>query len=434
MIYNYYGVSMIKKDYLEKAVSYVIFILLVGLPAVKLTAYFLYLSRKINDVYEFNHVYVLWVVLPLLVLIYLIGIFTKKYKFTYVDGIMSTLIILAILSTVFAINTKIAIYGEIYRNEGLLSILSYYFIFLNVKNISNVKYKQTIINVLLGAAVFQVIYGGLQVFTNFPFIKHYSKNYMAMALVGNPNFFGSYIVMPLMYSIYSFLTNKKIRYFILSIIYFIGLCLANSTGPFLSFIVAFIFLIIVFRKKISIKHLIISIIVLCITFFTTDYFIRYTNTKFNYSGINRSYNIKDEVFDTVTNPSKEGLANSRLIVWKKSLPLIKKYWLIGAGLDNFAKAYPQEGYVIFDKAHNIYIQMAVTNGIFALILYCTLCLIAFIKGFKFRSNFYIGLYMAFVVYSIQAFGNINVVDVTPCFYIILAMLFSKIYEPIKDKN
>ena len=99
--------------------------------------------------------------------------------------------------------------------------------------------------------------------------------------------------------------------------------------------------------------------------------------------------------------------------------------MFGCGLDNLRVVYPQDKGLIYDKAHNIYYQMLITNGVFALITYCLLCLIIFIKGFKFKNSFYIAIFIAFIGYSIQAFGNISVIDVAPYFFIILGLLYSK---------
>ena len=76
--------------------------------------------------------------------------------------------------------------------------------------------------------------------------------------------------------------------------------------------------------------------------------------------------------------------------------------------------------------------MLVTNGIFALITYCAICLNIFLYGFKFRKSNVIALFIAFVGYCIQAFGNISVIDVAPIFFIILGLLYT--YVPKKRKK
>ena len=68
--------------------------------------------------------------------------------------------------------------------------------------------------------------------------------------------------------------------------------------------------------------------------------------------------------------------------------------------------------------------MLLTNGVFSLIIYCGICFILFIKGFKYKDPFKIALYIGFIGYCIQAFANISVIDVAPYFFIVLGILYS----------
>ena len=137
-----------------------------------------------------------------------------------------------------------------------------------------------------------------------------------------------------------------------------------------------------------------------------------------------NYDIKSEI-STIFKTPVEQIGNGRLTIWKNSIPLVKKYWLIGCGLDNFKKAYPNWGSVKFDKAHNVYLQISITNGIPALILFLTLLFIVFLKGIKSKSGFLIPIYMAFIGYSIQAFLNISVIDVAPYYFIVIGLILSE---------
>ena len=178
------------------------------------------------------------------------------------------------------------------------------------------------------------------------------------------------------------------------------------------------------------------LIILLSSFAFADYSLEYIqNNKFNQTLV-ESYDISTEI-STITEKPKEEIANGRLQIWENSLPLVKEYWLIGCGLDNFRDAYPNNGGIIFDKAHNVYLQIAVTNGIPALIIFLILLFIAFIKGIKVKNNILTPIYMAFIGYSIQAFFNISVIDVAPYYYIIIGLIFSKYEEnnnpKIKEK-
>lgn len=410
---------------LEKIVYKFIMLFMILIPLSKLMSYILYLSGVIKDSYDFNHVYVLWLSLPILMILYFANLIYKKI--TSVDILIYLLIILAIISTIFAQDISISIFGEVNRNEGLLTIINYYFLFLNIKNIDEKKYKEKIINLFIILGIFQVIYSILQVYTDFSFIKHFSKDHMAMGLCGNPNFLGSYIVMLVLITVTVYLLKNKSIYLLLSCIFVLGLFLANSTGPFIGFILAFIFLIIFQFKKIKIINLIKIIILFVIIFFINDYLVnkKYTEVSTDY----RRYNIKYDIIDTTINIKEKNkeynYGSSRFKLWKDLIPIAKKYYLFGAGLDNLRVVYPKDNGLIYDKAHNVYYQILITNGIFALSIYCILCLIVFIKGLKLKNTFYISIYISFIGYCIQAFGNISVIDVAPYFFIILGLLYSK---------
>lgn len=410
---------------LEKIIYKFIMLLMILIPSFKLISYILYLRGIIENSYDFNHVYVLWFSLPILIILYLVNLIYKKI--TYADIIIYFLIILAIISTVSAQDVKISIFGELNRNEGLLTLLNYYFLFLNVKNINEKKYKERIINLFVILGIFQVIYSMLQVYTDFSFIKHFSKSHMAMGLCGNPNFLGSYMVILVLITSTLYLIKNKNIYLILSCLFVLGLYLANSTGPFIGFVLAFLFLIIVKFKKIKLTNLFKIIILFILIFFINDYLVnkKYTKISTDY----RNYNIKYDIVDTATNikeSNKEyNYGSSRFKLWEDLIPIAKEYYLFGAGLDNLKVVYPKNNGLVYDKAHNVYFQILITNGIFALSLYCILCLIIFIKGFKLKDAFYIAIYISFVGYCIQAFGNISVIDVAPYFFIILGLLCSK---------
>ena len=66
----------------------------------------------------------------------------------------------------------------------------------------------------------------------------------------------------------------------------------------------------------------------------------------------------------------------RLEIWQASLFVLKRYWLIGAGLNNYTAAYYQfagyaPSFVGFGRgAHNIFLEAAVEVGIVGLVLTC----------------------------------------------------------------
>lgn len=408
---------------IEKLVYTIVIASITGLPLINFLRYCNSLADTGYYKY-FRQSYLIYTLLPILLAVYIYGIIKKKYKIDYTDILMYILGILGIISTIFAVDVKTSIWGEVIRYEGLLSLFYYYLLFLNVKNMRNEKYKKKIINVLIVTAVVQFVYSLLQVYTISPMIQHFFKPHMAIGTEGNPNFYGSYMVMITLVTVVLYAIRGEKKYFWLSVFFFIGLCLANSTGPILGFILAYIFFFLIFFKKIKIKKFLLLTIILIGLFFIVDKSVVYVHKyKFN-NKIESNYNVKKEIMNSTINIQNGKFGNGRLRIWINTIPAIKEYFWIGCGIDNFANVYPQKKYLIYDKAHNIYLQMLVTNGIFALSTYCAICLIIFLKGFKFKKSFQIALYIAFVGYSIQAFANISVIDVAPIFFIILGLMYT----------
>ena len=134
--------------------------------------------------------------------------------------------------------------------------------------------------------------------------------------------------------------------------------------------------------------------------------------------------------------------------------MIKDNFIVGIGFDNFYLKYPnpkmESGikltitdilssnsqpkviYNVVDNAHNIYLHTLVSNGIIGLVPYLLLCLLTFIKGLKSKDELTFILLSGFVVYSIQAFANISVIQVAPIYYIIIGFILSM--DNLKKEN
>lgn len=418
-----------RKFNVEKIIYIIILAVMILIPLLKLSTYIPSIERLYILYFEIKRVYVLWISIVFLLITYLYLVFSKKINVGIIDIIVYILIILAFLSTNYALDFEKAFLGEQFRYEGLLTILSYYFLLLNAKCIKQEKYKKNILNLFIFIGVIQSIYACLQSYTNISFIRRYSISYMAMGLCSNPNFFGSYMVMQLLLVGYMYVCNPKKIYLFLFILFGVTLYLAESTGPVLSVIITFIFSLFIIRKKI--KRIIKLAIILILSFVFANLSLKYIQiNKFNKEFIDE-YDISSEIITVVQKPTEQ-FANGRIIVWKNSIPLVKKYWLFGCGLDNFANAYPNYGNVRYDKAHNVYLQISVTNGVPALITYLLLLFIVFVKGIKFKDNNNIPIYMAFIGYSIQAFLNISVIDVAPYYYIMIGFLLSGYLDKVDN--
>ena len=206
---------------------------------------------------------------------------------------------------------------------------------------------------------------------------------MASGLSANPNFFGSYMAMLLGLTTCLYLKSRKPIYQFLSILFMIGLTLANSTGPFLGFFIGFVYCSLIFIKKIKFRTSFLTLALMVVVFNITANGVESFFAQKNVS-IAGNYEIKSDI--KVENIKNENYSssNGRLHLWANSLPVLKKYWLIGSGPDTFMQVYPQNPGLTFDKAHNVYLQMGITTGIFSVIVYLGMLFIITIKGFKLK--------------------------------------------------
>lgn len=98
--------------------------------------------------------------------------------------------------------------------------------------------------------------------------------------------------------------------------------------------------------------------------------------------------------DSIGFEDKERLGSARGYIWSRSIPLILDKPLLGYGPDTFALAFPQSDYIgkfkayntnnmIVDKAHNMYINIAINSGLIALLSYLALFSMFLIYTFKY---------------------------------------------------
>ncbi|MGL4362365.1 MAG: O-antigen ligase family protein [Cellulosilyticaceae bacterium] len=138
---------------------------------------------------------------------------------------------------------------------------------------------------------------------------------------------------------------------------------------------------------------------------------------------------------------KERMGSARGYIWSRSLPLIKNNLIIGKGPDSFIAQFPQNDilglwyaygtpYMTVDKPHNMYLQIAINEGVIALIGFFVLVIgyiIQSIKLYAWRieyneaqsvgTAFFVGV----VGYLGSGLFNDSVVSVAPIFWVMLGM-------------
>ncbi|MCR4992268.1 MAG: O-antigen ligase family protein [Lachnospiraceae bacterium] len=123
------------------------------------------------------------------------------------------------------------------------------------------------------------------------------------------------------------------------------------------------------------------------------------NWTFIYDGTTYYYvNLKGRAVKMNNAEYVEGLSNygrafsGRGFIWSRTLPLLKKYILLGSGPDTFTLTFPNDDYVamynggyeniLMTKPHNMYLQIAVQTGVLSLICFLVFYIWYFITSFK----------------------------------------------------
>ncbi len=136
----------------------------------------------------------------------------------------------------------------------------------------------------------------------------------------------------------------------------------------------------------------------------------------------------------------EHLFTNRGFIWSKTIPLLKKYIILGSGADTFPLVYPQNDYVnihnvgitnqLISKPHSLYLQIAVQSGVLSLIAFLAFYCMYFIWSIKlyikgiFNSYFAqvgVGIMVGTFGYMICGITNDSNLSVAPIFWLFMGL-------------
>ncbi len=370
--------------------------------------------------------------------------FLKKVKFNKIDIFIILLVFFGLISTIFSKNIGVSLYGCWKRYEGFFQLLYYYSLLYLSTLIFNDKLKKIIITFVLIFGLINVFVAFLQVFDVLKFIPINNRGvYLAQGLIGNSNFFGSYMVLCLGICIGMFLYNKEKRLnnivlLLFCLLFYSGLLLSNALSGMVGLLVICIlivlyFIYLCFNRKIC-KLDIFKHILLFVTCLVVSICLTVCNKTVMFNDVNRLFHETSEV---AKGNIDDSFGTFRFYIWKNTLKVMPNYFLHGVGVDCFEFAfgdYPlylenSKSIIYFDKAHNEYLQKFVAEGVFSVVTYISLLLFIFVYSIRSILNgnkcINIGLLFGFVGYCIQAFFNISVIEVAPLFWIVTGLLYDR---------
>lgn len=347
------------------------------------------------------------------------------------------------LSTLFSIDFSRSLNGDIFRCEGLFTLLAYTslaFLFINQVN-TQVMAKKLFIGLIICSALVS-IYGLFQHFFYDPtahfLIKYLPTRIGISSTIGNSNFLGKYLVLviPLVLSFYLGRHPLVMKVLILTtlLLCLAALVLTFTRASWLSMIVAFsLFLFLAFKNSLlegGKRSFVTLVVVLVVIIF----FLNIHRAEKPFLDGGRVY---ERVMSVFKDERSQGVA-TRLFVWKRAFRLIKEKPWLGHGPETFEIAFKKDNidymetfhdFVSIDRAHNNYIDIAFAHGLVGLAAYLAVIgsflvhLMNRLKmaGDRFHKLLYIGILSGFCGYLFNDLFIFSVVSVSPTFWSLMGL-------------
>jgi O-antigen ligase len=294
--------------------------------------------------------------------------------------------IIMILSTLNSVQTDFSLWGNIYKNQGLVTWTHYVlFFFLLVTFLRDKKRWQFLANIAIFVATLVGLIALWQTMQN-------GLDSRAASTLNNSNYFAAYLVLLLPITFAFFLRNKSlarsnVEGLLLgsaATIQFLALIFTQTRGGYVGIAVAaFVFTILYFIsiKKLSRKKIFAGAIIAVALLLTTQYALLTTDAGQSFQ--QKLPNFTDRFLNRQNILSDSG---PRLEAWRAGWQGILERPLLGYGPENFFVAFDehyngsqdkdgslaQEGSLWeswFDKAHNFIFDIGATTGFLGLFAY-----------------------------------------------------------------
>ena len=356
----------------------------------------------------------------------------KKLKLDKKDYVILVFAILIFISTMLSSSVKTSIIGENNRYEGMLAFYTYILIYFCAKKFLQYKNNRTLLNILHIVYISISILGILQYYINLPTNALYPIfNKGACGTFGNTNFMGSFISMGIPVFIITYIIKNNKISLCTSLLVFFNLIACEARSGWVAFFVFSIIMIAYLIKNKNKEYLKRTVILLLCFVMIFGVLYLPSNSKIR----NKLNKTKEEFFIAKISGTNDRLGSGRVQIWKIVIELIKKYPIFGVGTDNLKNGiyenltetsidFIQRAKGMIDKAHNEYLQIAVTLGIPALIVYLIfigLILLSNIKNIFKQKNTFIILSII-ISYLVQAFFNISTIGIAPLFWLTLGIM------------
>ena len=247
---------------------------------------------------------------------------------------------LSILSTWQSIQPKLSIHGDIFREEGIYTILSYIALtFIFAHAVESRQQLSALLKGLLITAFLVALYAIIQ-YSGFNPTQHFIPLFRGIenrpgSTIGNPNFLGKFLVLILpIYIVYYFAAaNRRVKYLLLAgcIILFSALIVTFTRASWFSFACSFILLAILLRKRLAWSKQKELIFIAGIFIVVAMLWEAQSLGKKAAAGGTAIPTATDKIV-RILDPNKGDVA-ARLYLWNMAIALIKARPILGYGPD-----------------------------------------------------------------------------------------------------
>jgi O-antigen ligase len=324
--------------------------------------------------------------------------------------------LLVLLSSAFSIDRSSSIWGQPYMREGMFSLIIYIVIFYLFYKEFKVSEK-TLGAILICAAIVS-IYGILQYYKVVEGAQALVRGgwEQRMSTVGNRNSAGTYSMLFLPVACGLYLYKQHIRGLLFAGILFALLMATQTRSAWIALMVCMpLFFIFSLWDRGMLKRLGILTLLFIAIF-----------GAMNYTKKDELSNRAKTVVSDAQNIKQDSAGSHRIFYWKRTLPLLYERPWLGSGPDTYGQVMRNEYGEMdlhFPKAHNEYLQMLITVGWPATIVYMMLVglvLFRIVKRIK-KEPLQQIVFCCITGYLIQAFFNISVIATAPIFWAMLGI-------------
>lgn len=365
-----------------------------------------------SELFELNKMWLTWIVTIIIGLAWFSKMIVEKRFFiqrTPLDIPLMLFLTSQVIATIFSLDPHVSWWGYYSRfNGGLLSTITYIFLYYAFVSNLNVRHIFTLLKVTLVGGIATALWGLPSHYGYDPtclvfrgsfdttcWTDAFKPTVRVFSTLGQPAWFAAYLaaLIPLAVAYFLQQKNKFLAFLVLAVVllFYADLIFSHTRAGFIGFLVAnlafwaLVYIKRFFSFKVFLRHLlIVNLSFIIFSFFLgtplsnlpqfSSFFQQKSTVTGQTTPVSPSAETQEQPIRTDSGITDSG--NIRQYVWQGAIDAWKSSPLFGTGVETFAFAYYQhrpaghnltsEWDYLYNKAHNEYLNYLTTTGLFGL--------------------------------------------------------------------